>query len=428
MSMPEFRKSAISGMAFSHWLMAPSIRLLSAVVLALVVGVVAAVEDSAVSLTSLGAALAIVVLGAFVCSELSRVSWLRLIGIDTALCLVVPSLLVDLSWVPRSTIGSLGATMARLDIVGWVISVLVLGGCVQIDWKIMRNMAMKLGVAVVCGSLTALAATWGLAALWTTDFSGALFLQVAPMMAGGLTAGALPLATGYANQWGQGQGALLAQMLPSVLVANLLAIAVAGTIGMIRPPNGVRGDVTTSAAAESVRAGDIGMAIGAVIALYVCGAMVSRWFAVSAPLVVILVGMTASALDGIPVPVVRGMKAVQNYFTAYLLFPVLWLVGMMLVPWEHLVAGFAAPRLSMAFAAVLALSVTGYFVSRWMGLDPADGATITLSRVAMGGTGAIAILSAGDRVNLLPFALLVTRLGGALTVLVALQAATVLQP
>jgi peptidoglycan/LPS O-acetylase OafA/YrhL len=35
---------------------------------------------------------------------------------------------------------------------------------------------------------------------------------------------------------------------------------------------------------------------------------------------------------------------------------------------------------------------------------------------------------ARDRVNLLPFALPVTRLGGALTVLVALQAATVLQP
>jgi Na+/citrate or Na+/malate symporter len=46
-----------------------------------------------------------------------------------------------------------------------------------------------------------------------------------------------------------------------------------------------------------------------------------------------------------------------------------------------------------------------------------------------GRTGAIGILGAGDRVNvnLLPFALLVTRLGGALTVLIALQAATVLQ-
>jgi malate:Na+ symporter len=74
----------------------------------------------------------------------------------------------------------------------------------------------------------------------------------------------------------------------------------------------------------------------------------------------------------------------------------------------------------MAIAAVLvlALSVTGYLVSRRMGLDPADGATITLTRVAMGGTGAIAILSAGDRVTLLPFALLVMRSGGALTVLV----------
>ncbi|MEH2505287.1 malate:Na+ symporter [Bradyrhizobium sp. AZCC 1578] len=426
--MPEFKKSAISSTASSHRWMALSTRLLSAVVLALVVGVVAAVADSAVSVGSLGAALAIVVLGAFVCAEFRRVSWLRLIGIDTALCLVVPSLLADLSWVPRNTIGSLGAAMERLDVVGWVISVLVLGGCVQVDWKIMRSMAMKLGVPVFCGSLAALAATWGWAALWATDFSSAFFLQVAPMMAGGLTAGALPLATGYANQWGQMQGALLAQMLPSLLVANLLAIAVAGIIGMIRPADGVRGAAATSAAAESVRAGDIGMAIGAIIALYVCGAVVSHWFGVSSPLVVILVGMTASALDGIPAPVVRGMKAVQNYFTSYLLFPVLWLVGLMLVPWEYLVAGLAAPLLSMAFAAVLALSVTGYLVSRWMGLNPADGATITLSRVAMGGTGAIAILSAGDRVNLLPFALLVTRLGGALTVLLTLQAATVLQP
>jgi Na+/citrate or Na+/malate symporter len=82
----------------------------------------------------------------------------------------------------------------------------------------------------------------------------------------------------------------------------------------------------------------------------------------------------------------------------------------------------------MVIAAVLVLSITGYLVSGWTGLDPADAATVTLSRMAMGGTGAVAMLSAGGRLPLLPFALLVTRLAGALTVLIALQAAAVIQP
>jgi malate:Na+ symporter len=140
------------------------------------------------------------------------------------------------------------------------------------------------------------------------------------------------------------QGALLAQLLPSLLVANLLAIVGAGIIGTIHRADAVRGANTTSAAVELVCAGDVVMAVGGVVALYVCGAVVAHSFGISAPLVVIIVAMVASALNSIPAPVVRGMKAVQDYFTSYLLFPVLWLVGMTLVPWEYLIAGFAAPH------------------------------------------------------------------------------------
>ncbi len=426
--MSEFRRSAMFGRGIWYRWTVRSTRLLGAILLALLVGGAATIQNPAVSAGSLGTALAIIVIGSIICAEFSGFSWLRLMGIDTALCLVIPSLFAGLLWVPRNAIASLDAAMGRLDILGWVISILVLSGCVQIDWKTMRSLVVKLGVPVVCGSLAALATTWVFATLLGEDFSKVLFLQVAPMMAGGLTAGALPLAVGYASQWGQTQGALLAQMLPSLFVANLSAIVAAGIIGMIRPADAVRDGNTTSAAVEPVHPGDIGMAIGAIIALHACGAVVSHWFGIAAPLVVIVVAMTASALDSIPAPVVRGMKIIQDYFTSHLLFPVLWLVGMVHVPWEYLVAGFAAPVLGVVIAAVLALSATGHFVSRWTGLDPADGATITLSRVAMGGTGAVAILKAGDRLALLPFALLVTRLGGALTVLVMVQAATMIKP
>jgi Na+/citrate or Na+/malate symporter len=195
--------------------------------------------------------------------------------------------------------------------------------------------------------------TWGLAALRGSDFPKTFFLQLAPTMAGGLTAGALPLAAGYADQWGRGQGEMLAQMLPALFVANLAAIVGAGIIGMIHPVGAAGNGGATASDVESFGTADVGLAVVAIIALHVFG---------------------------------------------------------------------------MVIAAVLVLSITGYLVSDWTGLNPADAATITLSRMAMGGTGAVALLSAGGRLPLLPFALLITRLGGALTVLIALQAAAVIQP
>jgi malate:Na+ symporter len=398
----------------------------SVAMLAIVLGAVAGVGNPAASGRSLSAALAIVVFGAAVCAGVGRLSWLRSMGLDTAFCLIIPSLIASFSWMPRSTIASLSAAMERLDVLGWVISLLILSGCMQIDWRLIWSVAIKLGAAVLCGTIAALAMTWGVAILWGANPSRALFLQAASMMAGGLTAGALPLAAGYADQWGQSQGALLAQMLPSIFVANLSAIVGAGIANMTRHADAVQDGNSVRAVAAPMDMSDIGMAIAAIVLLHVCGALVSRSLGVSFPLVVILIAMMASALDCVPLAVVRGMKPVQNYFTSYLLFPLLWLVGMVLVPWDDVVAGSAAPLLSMAIANVLALSLVGYFVFSWTGLDPVDGATITLSRVAMGGTGVVAILRAGNRLSLLPFGLLVTRLGGALTVLVALQAAAMM--
>lgn len=50
-------------------------------------------------------------------------------------------------------------------------------------------------------------------------------------------------------------------------------------------------------------------------------------------------------------------------------------------------------------------------------MNPVEAGIISACQSGMGGTGDVAILSTADRMNLMPFAQVATRLGGAITVI-----------
>ena len=100
----------------------------------------------------------------------------------------------------------------------------------------------------------------------------------------------------------------------------------------------------------------------------------------------------------------------------------LFAFGLVLTPWDKLLAGFAPANLLTIVATVLSLIATGFFTARWVKLYPIDAAIITGTHSGMGGAGDIAILSASNRMRLMPFAQIATRIGGGITVSVALIA------
>jgi Na+/citrate or Na+/malate symporter len=120
------------------------------------------------------------------------------------------------------------------------------------------------------------------------------------------------------------------------------------------------------------------------------------------------------------------MIAIDGRTVAALTLPILFAVGLFLMPWAHLVEGFAPLRLVTIAAVVLALSAVGWLSSRMVSLDAGEGTLVTLSRAAMGGTGCLAILAAGGRMDLMPYAQIATRIGGIATVSIALAAASYL--
>ena len=63
---------------------------------------------------------------------------------------------------------------------------------------------------------------------------------------------------------------------------------------------------------------------------------------------------------------------------------------------------------------------TGALVGYWLKMYPIEAAIVNACHSGQGGTGDVAILTAANRMTLMPFAQIATRIGGAITVTLVL--------
>ena len=103
-------------------------------------------------------------------------------------------------------------------------------------------------------------------------------------------------------------------------------------------------------------------------------------------------------------------------------YPLLFAIGVAKTPWEKLTAAFNAPTVITIAATVMTLMGTGFLAARFVGLYPVEAAIVNATHSGQGGTGDVAILTAANRMSLMPFAQIATRIGGAITVALVLIA------
>jgi Na+/citrate or Na+/malate symporter len=116
----------------------------------------------------------------------------------------------------------------------------------------------------------------------------------------------------------------------------------------------------------------------------------------------------------------QGGMAVYKFFSTAVTYPLLFAIGVSLTPWDKLVAAFNVPNLITIFCTVVTLMAVGAVVGRFLNMYPVESAIINACHSGQGGTGDVAILTAANRMQLMPFAQIATRIGGAITVTVVL--------
>lgn len=362
----------------------------------------------------------------------SRVPVLKAIGGVAILCLFVPSAMVGYNLMHPAMLKSITTTMKTANLQYLYIACLVAGSILGMNHKILVQGFLRMFVPLVVGTAAAIATGVAVGLLFGYSPYHSFFFIVMPIVGGGIGEGILPLSIAYAEILGKEQAGLVAMMVPAALLGNVVAILASGMLKRFgdRYPhltgNGVL--IRTGEDQELLKLQEVeqplnlqlmgaGLLIGC--AFFILGSVLAPVTGIPGPVLMIICAALVKVARLVPARMELGAYQMYRFMSVNLTFAILVGLGTLFVSWNELVKAFTIGYFIVCASTVAALVLSGYVVGAWLKMYPVEAAIVTACHSGLGGTGDVAILTASNRMGLMPFAQISTRIGGAAMIVLA---------
>lgn len=330
-------------------------------------------------------------------------------------------------------------TGAFLD---FYIAALITGSILGMNRKLLVKAAARYFPAIFGGLILAFALCSGLGAIMGFGWAKALLLIALPIMGGGMGAGATPLSKIFETSGTMTADEALSVMTPAVAIGNAISIVIAGVIvkilvsekwngkgqlmqaGSIDPAE-LEISPEMQAKRDDIKIGNLGLGLFVSCTFFAFGYILSKIWSSLVPSVsihayawmiisVAICKVTDCLPEKIEIACYQWFQFIMKNLTTTLL------VGIGLV---YLDLNAVIDSLNITYFLLCLVTCLGAFfgaaiVGKLVGFYPVEaGITAGLCMSNMGGTGDVAVLSAADRMELMPFAQISSRLGGAIILL-----------
>lgn len=347
----------------------------------------------------------------------------------------IPSALVYYGLLPDVVVESTTKFYKSTNILYLYICCIIVGSIMSMNRTTLIQGFLRIFFPMLCGEVVGMIVGMGVGLALGLEPFQIFFFLILPIMAGGVGEGAIPLSIGYATLLHMDQGVALGRILPIVMLGSLTAIVISGCLnqlgkrfphltgeGELMPGKTNGGEKEQTAALFNGKADVTTIASGALLAvlLYMVGMLLHKLIGLPAPVGMLFVAVLIKLCHGVSPRMLAGSQVVYKFFQTAVTYPILFAVGVAITPWNELVDAFTITNLLVIVSTVSALVATGFFVGKKIGMHPIDVAIVSCCQSGQGGTGDVAILTAGNRMSLMPFAQIATRIGGAINVSVAL--------
>lgn len=287
---------------------------------------------------------------------------------------------------------------------------------------IIAGVAVALGLVALTGPLVGISAGQAIA-----------YIGI-PIMGGGMGAGAVPISQVFERALSIPSEEILSKLVPAVALGNAMAIVGGGMLdklgkmkpsltgngqmlvkGVFEVPNDQTDTIQVNDYATGIIMSTMFFALGSLIAYFIKPLVNIHTYAWMIASVAVI-----KALNIMPQEITRACsvwyKFVATNWTAALMLG----IGMSYTNLGQIISAFTPQYIILCAVVVIGAIIGSGIVGRWLGFNFVEAAiTGGLCMANMGGTGDVAVLTASHRMELMPFAQISSRLGGAFIIFLA---------
>lgn len=329
---------------------------------------------------------------------------------------------------PESTSTLISEFMKDSDFLNFYIAALITGSILGMESKIL----VKAGVRYALPLLAAVAGAVLLAALvgMILGFSvqEAVLVIAMPIMGGGMGAGAVPMSQVYSEMLGNDPGYYLSILVPALALGNVFAIIIASVLNMIgnKYPNLTgNGQLIRNFHYEKKETtqydlSKMGIGVLAAVSFYILGNILGDFIPLHPYAIMIVLVAVLKVANVMPEIIIEGASQWYEFVARNWTNALLIGIGVAYTDLEAVLNALSVEYVVIVLAVVIGAVIGSGIIGKFMGFYPIEAAiTAGLCMANMGGTGDVAVLSAARRMELMPFAQISSRLGGALILLLA---------
>ena len=365
--------------------------------------------------------------------------WNTHIGGGILLAFLGTATYVHFNLIPENLLEGIDAFMGDQDFLTFFIIVLITGSVLSLDRKILVRSFVGYLPAILGGVLGA--AVLGLVVGLVFGIAPGRIIThyVLPIMGGGNGGGAVPLSEIYEGVTGDKSVNYYNFAIIILTIANIYAIISAALLnGLGKQKPTWTGDRSTLIRGSELgheeeektvlpEIKEIGAGFLVALASYVVGTIFGNYllptifgFPIHRLAYMIIFVVILAGLGVIPEEVRMGAKRFQSFFTKVFLVVIMVGVGIDL-DLDELFATLTSVENIVIPLFVVVGAIVGSAVVGWLvGFYPIDTAvTAGLCMANRGGSGDLAVLGAADRMGLMAYAQLSSRLGGAIVLIIA---------
>ncbi|EDL66126.1 2-hydroxycarboxylate transporter family protein [Bacillus sp. SG-1] len=328
---------------------------------------------------------------------------------------------------PEGVTTSVTDFMKSGGFLNFYIAALITGSILGMNSKILVKVGLRYFLPIGGAVIGAVALTALIGSIVGFTLQEAVLVIAMPIMGGGMGAGAVPMSQIYSELLGNEPSYYISMLVPALALGNVFAIVLASMLDIIGkqfPSLTGNGQLIQGFKYEKPEMTydiqKMGAGLLAALTFFTVGTLLASFIPLHAYAIMIILVAAAKVANTIPTVVVEGASQWYQFVAKNWTFALLFGIGVAYTDLGTVLEALTLQYILTVFGVVLGAVIGAALLGRLVGFYPIEAAiTAGLCMANMGGTGDVAVLSAAKRMELMPFAQISSRLGGALILLLA---------